>query len=223
MRYWSVSQPNVPLRASNTESLSGYQYNYALCGARTRDMKDVDDGGQGLVSGLDSQHDEGITHVVSVIGANDFVPYPSGTIDPHTGTNETYGAIYHNWATQAQIDAGVEENIATARWTLERAQASDTTGQGRFVLANLPDYGVAPYTWGESEYEDPGKREQVTDVIRDVNSQLDGLAREFDIPLVDIFSFSKVIFGENSDVKDPDDYTLDFFEKKVPDTLRFWL
>ncbi|HYW80988.1 MAG TPA: SGNH/GDSL hydrolase family protein [Thermoguttaceae bacterium] len=182
---------------------TGYQYNYARYGAVTADMKDVADGGMGLVSGLADQQGEGITHIVAAIGANDFFPYPSAALFA------AYPAIYFGHATGEQIDAVTADNMAVAHWALEQAQAVDT-GNGRFVLANIPDYGVAPYTWGYSEYTDPVGRERVTDVIRSVNAQLEEVASEFGIPVVDLFGFSKAVLGENSDPKDPLNYTIQF-------------
>jgi hypothetical protein len=164
---------------------TGYEYNFAYAGADTA----------GLIAG--QQHTglatiapgAGITRAVVVIGANDFYPDPSsGTLLPSCN----YDAIYRGIATQEQIDAATDQAIQAVTLAVQTLQAADM----KVVVATVPDYGIAPHT--TTLYPVAGQRELVTNVIRDVNARrATEIANTLDVPLVDIFSLTKDVWGEN--------------------------
>jgi len=154
---------------------SGYEYNWALSGAETADLADQVAGLVPLVPG------EGITHIASLIGANDFDPAPGGN----------YGEIYNDNLSEAEIEAAIDAGLATATSAMQSLKATGA----KVVWGNVPDYGIAPGT--QFFYTDPVKREKVTAVIREVNDRLADVALAEGIPLVDVFGLTKVVFGEN--------------------------
>ncbi len=155
---------------------TGYRQNWARAGATTQDLI-----AQGQVAGLLAQvGPQNISHIVVAVGANDFSP-----------DGQNYAALYAGLASPAQIEQAIDANTAIARNVLQTIQATGA----KVVLANVPDYGVAPTT--RAFYSDPVGRERVTDVIRQVNDRIEALALESQVPLVDIFGLSKAVFGEN--------------------------
>jgi len=168
---------------------TGYEHNWARAGAVTADLQR---GGQ--VAGLTATTTaKGITHVVAAIGANDFFPYPMGSWS-------SYEAFYNSWSSLDDpfTQQMISDNMAVADWAAQMA-IDNNPNDGRFVLANIPDYGMAPFTWGYAGYDNGEQRELVTTVIKEVNRQIAELADTHHVPLVDLFSFSKAVFGENTD------------------------
>ncbi len=154
---------------------TGYEYNWAHSGAVTADLA------QYQVDGVLSQvGPKGITHVVGLIGANDFFPL-----------GDTYSSIYHGTADPAEIEADIATNIAAVTAAMQDLKAAGV----KLVWATLPDYALAPLT--RAVYLDPAKRERVTTVIREVNHRLIDLAVAEEVPVVDAFGISKAVFGEN--------------------------
>lgn len=154
---------------------TGYEYNWARFGAVTEDLA------RSQVGGTVSQVvPKDITHVVGLIGANDF--HPRGA---------TYLSIYNGTADPAEIEAGIMANIATIRMAMQTLKATGV----KVVWGTVPDYALVPRT--RIENPDPVKRERVTTVIRDVNDRLVDVALAEGIPVVDVFDLGKSMFGEN--------------------------
>ena len=155
---------------------SGYEYNWAFSGADTGDLA-------GQVAGLVPQvAAEGITHIVGLIGANDFDPMPGGS----------YWDIYYDNLSAAEIETVISDRLTAATSAMQSLKATGA----KVAWGNVPDYGIAPTT--QSFYTDPVKREKVTTVIREVNDRLADAALAEGIPLVDVLGLTKVVFGENA-------------------------
>ncbi len=122
-----------------------------------------------------------IDYAVLAIGQNDFGPWTAAYLGIYSGT----------W-TPAQTDAYVNQVVANIETAL---QTLDATG-GKLVLSNVIDYGIAPLTrfW----LPDPVRRERVTEAIGRVNTQLLGLARQYNVPLIDGFQATKDFLGTNA-------------------------
>ncbi len=157
---------------------TGYEQNWARAGAVTADLFDQEQV-QGLVGQVEVND---ITHIVLMIGANDFAP-----------RTDVYEDLYNGWITGDDIQDDIEDNLNVATDAID---ALNATG-ARLVIATLPDYGVAPYT--QALYPNGVFRDRVTTVIRDVNEQLVDIVMERGIPIVDVFGMSKAVFGENTD------------------------
>jgi len=166
---------------------TGYAYNWALEGSITSDLVS---NGQHL--NLAAQAPQaGIQRAVVIIGANTFYPQ-SPTGDPLTAS--PYELVYEGWVTSTTplvvsfVDAALED-VGTAVGTLQAAGMN-------VVLATVPDYGIAPHT--RELYQDPLKRQRVTDAISYVNQRvLDEVASQHELTVVDIYGLSKHVWGEN--------------------------
>ena len=161
---------------------TGYEYNWARSGATSDTLLS---GGQ--ASGLAAQIPaQGIGYAVLWIGANDFAPFGPGP----------YNSIYNGLWNQSQIDSYVTsrvQNIATAVSTLQ------PTGV-HLVLGNFPDYGAAPFTSSPlgGDFTDPAKRQLVSSVIQQINTDLRGLAQSQHLVYVDMNALATAVFGTNS-------------------------
>lgn len=156
-----------------------YRHNWARSGADSATLLD-----QGQHTGLADQIDPfDISHVVLVIGANDFAPVPL----PGYAYFNIYWNLWSNSQKQNYIN-NVAGRIATAMDTVLAEGVP-------FILANVPDYGVTPIARGF--FPNAGRRQNVTEVIGDLNAILADLAADREIVLVDIESLATSIFGTN--------------------------
>ncbi len=161
----------------NSPRFEGFEYNWALAGATS---SSVISGGQ--ASGLASQVPaKGITHAILAIGANDF--NPSGS---------AYSNLYNSKWNQTTIDNYVNGRLANMTTILNTVLPSGVD----LAMTNFVDYGVAPAV--VAAYPDAAKRELVTDVIRRVNDGIADIARDNEVPLIDLFGVAKEVFGENA-------------------------
>jgi Ca2+-binding RTX toxin-like protein len=146
----------------------GFEFNWARSGATSTTL--LSDGQHtGLAAQINANT---VTHAVLAIGQNDFFPSPGGA----------YTNIYNGTWSQAEIDAHVSTvvgNVTVALTTID-------TNDARLVLSNIVDYGLAPAT--QTAFPDAAKRQLVTNVIDEVNTELLDLAQQSGIPLVDMSS-----------------------------------
>jgi Ca2+-binding RTX toxin-like protein len=153
----------------------GFEYNWARSGATSTTLLS-----DGQHTGLAAQiNADTVTHAVLAIGQNDFFP----------GFGSAYANIYSGTWSQAEIDAHVSTvvgNITIALTTID-------TNNARLVLSNIVDYGLAPAT--QTAFPDAAKRQLVTNVIDDVNTELLDLAQQSGIPLVDLSSVAADLLG----------------------------
>jgi GDSL-like lipase/acylhydrolase family protein len=172
---------------------TGYEYNFAR-------WAEVSSALTGQVDAMQSEFtpsSPGLgpeNHFVGVcIGANDFFP--------DTESSSNYKNFYDWWAF-IDFDTQVKP-IVDASLAMTDAALDDALGSGfNVVLATIPDYGIAPYTyntaWGAG-YDDGTKREHIDFVVSYVNAELAAFAQNKGIPLVDIYGFTKEVFGDNTD------------------------
>ena len=154
----------------------GYQYNWAAAGATSQSLLTEEQH-----TGLAEQINDGmVTHAVLAIGQNDFYP-----------DSEAYRKIYEGLWAQTAIDA---YNRAVAR-NIDTALATLTAADVKLVLSNVIDYGVAPEV--RATKPDAAKRERVANAIGELNTRIEELAGNYQIPVVDSFGLSKAYFGEN--------------------------
>jgi len=175
---------------------TGYEYNFARYGAVTDHLPGQVTAMETLLDSLPADFGSQNHFVGSCIGANDFFP---GTTDYHD-----FYWFLDSLDFETQIQPTIDARMALAEDAIDAAVANDIN----LVLANIPDYGIAPYTysdWG-AEYSDGEKRDNVNYVIGRVNDELAELAQRKGVPLIDIHAMTKAIFGENtdSDAMDPD-------------------
>jgi len=159
-----------------------YQYNWARSGATSATLLST-----GQHTGLASDVvPEGITHVAVIIGANDFIPQ---------AFSGAYWNIYFGSWSSATIDsyvAGVVANIETALDTLVGEDIP-------MVVATVPDYGLAPLTQGF--LTDAARRQLVADAIAEVNVEIDQMAQDREIVVIDIAGAAEAIFGSHASPK----------------------
>jgi Ca2+-binding RTX toxin-like protein len=156
----------------------GFEFNWARSGATSSTL--LADGQHTGLAAQIASHD--VSHTVLAIGQNDFFPSLSGAY---------FNIYFGNWS-QNQIDAHVAtvvSNIATALNTID-------TGSANVVLSNVVDYGIAPAT--QLFFTDPVRRQLVSDLIDDVNSQIATLAAEHAVPLVDMNGVATDVLGDSS-------------------------
>lgn len=165
---------------------TGYAFNWARAGATSASLLS-----QGQHTGLAAQMGAaGPNHAILAIGQNDFLPYPL--------PGYAYYEIYNNRWTSQRID----QHIAGITANIEAAMAAILAADGYLVLANVVDYGIAPAVWRSLFFGDPNKRDRVTAVISRLNDELAQITQVYDLTLVDLFGFSKAIFGSNHDLRE---------------------
>jgi len=158
---------------------TGYEYNWALAGSTTSSLLS---GGQhtNLANQIPSA---GITKAVMIVGANDLFPFAPGT-------GSDYEAIYEGGATPEEINLIATRAVNNV---IEAAQTLKNTGVD-LLVATAPDYGIAPLT--KTLYPDPVKRERVDYIMESWNNfAVDRLINEVEVPVVDMYSMTKDIWG----------------------------
>lgn len=139
---------------------TGYEYNWARTGNTAASM-------------IESEHHIGVAEqikqgkvnvVVIFIGANDFAPYI---------LSDGYQAIYSGELSEPAKKSKVHRIVAdikTAVYTIKDA------GDVRILLVKVPDWGQ--HVGVQVAFPFPDQRSEVSDVIRDVNTELDKLAND---------------------------------------------
>jgi|GEM_PF-1645847 len=168
---------------------AGYEYNWARSGATSDSLLKT-----GQHTGLAKQvQQRQVRHAILAIGQNDFHPDPEGYRD---GDEVAYDHIYHGtWSAQDISDyvSTVSTNIQTAMVTL-LADGVD------LVVANIADYGFSPIV--RQLYTNATMRDQVTNVINQVNQQIDSLVQQHHVTLVDLAGFAAAVYGTNTQTID---------------------
>ena len=162
-----------------------YEYNWARSGATSDSLLK-----SGQHTGLAKQiENRDVRHAVLAIGQNDFHPDPDGYAD---GDPVAYDSIYHGTWSSQEIDSYVNTtatNIQTAATTLLSEGVN-------LVISNIADYGFSPIV--RQYYTSATMRERVTTVINQVNQQIDSLAQQQHVTVVDLAGFAAAVFGTNS-------------------------
>ena len=164
---------------------AGYEYNWARSGATSDSLLKT-----GQHTGLAKQvQQRQVRHAILAIGQNDFHPDPEAYND---GDQVAYDHIYHGtWSAQdiSGYVTTVASNIQTAMVTL-LADGVD------LVVSNIADYGFSPIV--RQSYNNATMRDRVTNVISQVNQQIDSLAQQYHVTVVDLAGFSAAVFGTNT-------------------------
>jgi lysophospholipase L1-like esterase len=153
----------------------GYQNNYAVPGQTTDGM--VLSGGPTFLA--EAVATRGVTHVVICTSGNDCAPWNSFL----------YIAWYEGTWTPRRLDAFADASAGNIREAVQTVRASGA----HVILANMPDFGVTPQV--RNHYTDPLARSRASDEVRKVNDGIRAVARDFQIPLVDLNSLNQAIFG----------------------------
>lgn len=170
-------QANQPGGTWGEPRRTQYEYNWARYGATSSTML-----ADGQHTGVAAQIiPKNLTHVLLAIGANDF--------SPALGT--AYFAIYWNLWSNAQKQAFIN-NIALR---IETAMDAALAHEVNFILANVPDYGVTPAV--RAFFPNATRRQNVTNVVNQLNAMIEAMAAEREIVLIDIASLTTAIFGTN--------------------------
>jgi len=164
---------------------AGYEYNWARSGATSDSLLKT-----GQHTGLAKQvQQRQVRHAILAIGQNDFHPDPEGYSD---GDEVAFDHIYHGTWSSQEINnyvTAVSNNIQTAMTTL-LADGVD------LVVSNIADYASSPIV--RQLYTNATMRERVTNVINQVNQQIDSFAQQHRVTLVDLAGFSTAVFGTNA-------------------------
>ena len=146
----------------------GYGYNRARSGARAADLP-------AQARGLAAQVADGrVRNVIILIGANDFASW-----------NGTYGEIYYNKITDAQVSGKVKKMVADITAAVDTVRTSRTVPM---VISTIPNRSVTqPFL---DRYPDPAKRMRVTNAVRAVNDGIIAMATAKGIAVADLFEFS---------------------------------
>jgi lysophospholipase L1-like esterase len=151
-----------------------YQFDWARNGANSYTLLS-----EGQHTGVSSVVvSDAVDYGVLFIGANDFFP-----------SSAAYLGIYFGTWTQGQIDAhvaGVLANISTVLDEMESAGLPT-------VILNLPDYGIAPAV--AAVLPDAAARQDVTNVIDELNAALHAEAEARGLVIIDIGAALVSIFG----------------------------
>jgi hypothetical protein len=156
----------------------GHQYNWARAGATSQTL--IDDLQH---TGLAGQVSDGsVSHAVLAVGPNDFFDESLGY---------AYVGIYLGTWSEDQVDAFTDRlvgNVETAVATLT------ATGVG-LVLSSVVDYGVAPVV--QQFLPNADRRDQVSQVVADVNDRIRLVALRHQVPLVDANAMARDFLGDN--------------------------
>lgn len=156
-----------------------YAQNWARSGADSSSLL-ADGQHTGLASQIVPME---VEYVLLAIGANDFAPIPF--ISP-------YQFIYSGIWSEAQIQNHINNIAARIQTAMDTVLAA---GDARFIVANVPDYGVTPIAM--SFFPNATNREKVTAVISQLNDMIEAMAEEREIVLLDIEALATAIFGTN--------------------------
>lgn len=146
---------------------TGYEYNWGRTGATVASMLE-----SGTHIGIADEIKQGKVNVVIVfIGAIDFAPY---------FTDDGYDAIYNGNLSEPAKKRKINRVIAdikTAVYTIKDA------GDVRILLVKIPDWGN--HTGVQVAFPFPDQRSAVSKVINDANTELDKLADEENLAVLD--------------------------------------
>jgi lysophospholipase L1-like esterase len=114
-----------------------------------------------------------VRNVIILIGANDFASW-----------NGTYGEIYYNKITDAQVSGKVKKMVADITAAVDTVRTSRTVPM---VISTIPNRSVTqPFL---DRYPDPAKRMRVTNAVRAVNDGIIAMATAKGIAVADLLHF----------------------------------
>ena len=116
------------------------------------------------------------------IGQNDFAPAGPAYDDIYDGT----------WDEEQK-----SEYVSTVVDNIDTALATLSADGVQLVVSNIADYGVAPIT--KIFYPNATQRDEVTAVIADANRQIEQLAQEYRLPMIDLNGLATTYLGTNKE------------------------
>jgi lysophospholipase L1-like esterase len=153
----------------------GYQNNYARGGASTDAL--ILEGSPASLA--DAVLTRGVTYVVICASGNDIAPWNS----------YFYIDFYEGQWTQRRLDAFADASAGNIREAVQTVRASGA----HVVLVNMPDFGSTPQV--QNHYTDPAGRTRATAVLHRINNGIRLVARDYQIPLVDLYSLYSAVYG----------------------------
>lgn len=154
---------------------TGYKYNWARSAADARSM--INDGQH---IGLAEQVANGeVSHVLLYIGGNDF----------HL-ENGTYREIYDGSLSGARLQRKLDQFVEHITLAVDTVRAA---GEVQMVVVNVADKSLAPET--VSRYPNQAGRQRVSQAIAWVNEQIEVMAAERGIVVVDLNAFANQVLG----------------------------
>ena len=168
-----------------TPRYSGYEYNWARTGATTHTLLS-----EGQHTGLAAQVRSGeVDYALLAIGGNDFTRFDGRWVnDVPMDMVNVYEPVYNQQFPFIGSDynsyATVEDYVSSivGRYT---AALDTASGAGaKMVLGTAADYSSEAAT--QYEYDDPSKRQHVTDAVAMVNDAVRELAADRGIYVVDV-------------------------------------
>ena len=173
----SAAEAGQPGASWGEPRRSGFEDNWARFGDTTADaIQNAQD-----VGVADGARTRGVSHVVILVGGNDFSPW-SGAYD------EIYDGIWSD----AQIDAWIDGRIANFTSMLN---VVEPTG-AQIVIANVLDFSAMPLI-SQGGFPDADRRDRVADALTRLSQRVRQLAAERRLIFVDAFALGKAIFGSN--------------------------
>jgi hypothetical protein len=155
---------------------SGYEFNWALSGARAADV--IDDG---QAAGLAQQVAQGrVSWALLMIGANDF-----------TNWNGTYTEIYDGSLSGAALTAKIDKLVADITQALDLVGSA---GPVRLLVANLTDRGATPGF--QAEFPDAARRQVVSNAILAVNAGIAAAAAQRGVTVVDLHGLAATLIPQ---------------------------
>jgi lysophospholipase L1-like esterase len=160
----------------------GYEYNWARSGATAYSMLV-----SGQHTGVVEQIKKGEVNVVVIfIGVNDFAPYI---------TQDGYQSIYDGSLSDADATQKVNGLVADIKTAVD---VVDAAGNAHIILVKIPDWGN--HLGVQVAFPFPEKRFRVSQAVQNANDQLDDVAKEKNIPIIDPNEFFKSISRNNTGV-----------------------
>ncbi|MBL8164872.1 MAG: cadherin-like domain-containing protein, partial [Anaerolineae bacterium] len=153
---------------------TGYEYNWARSAAVAQNLLT-----QGQAVGLASQVGAGkIDLVITWVGNNDFAPY---------NTSSGYEPIYNGTLSGTALDTKINDLVSYI------AQAVDTVRAARVVpmiVATISNWNLSPGVLGDPRFQDPAKRQRVTDAINRANQGIIAMANARGMGIFDSDAFT---------------------------------
>jgi VCBS repeat-containing protein len=153
---------------------TGYEYNWARSAAVAQNLLT-----QGQAVGLASQVGAGkIDLVITWIGNNDFAPY---------NTSDGYEPIYNGTLSGTALDTKINDLVSYI------TQGVDTVRAARVVpmiVATISNWNLSPGVLGDPRFQDPAKRQRVTDAINRANQGIIAMANARGMGIFDSDAFT---------------------------------
>lgn len=156
---------------------TGYEYNWARSAAVAQNLLT-----QGQASGLAAQVGAGMIDLVVVwVGNNDFAPY---------NTNDGYEPIYNGTLSGAALDTKINDLVSYITQAVDMVRAARVVPM---IVATISNWNLSPGVLGDPRFQDPVKRQRVTDAITRANQGIIEMANARGMGIFDADAFTSSI------------------------------